>query len=91
MGGLLPHFWMREFFSYFSLISIKILWNMLWNISFRTFGEKKSEKKLFEVTSRDLQKCGSWPPIVLSPSFQIWNYKNSTFSDPNAVKIVKIV
>ena len=58
---------------------------------FSNFWWKKSEKKIFEVMSRDLQKCGSWPPIVLSPSFQIWNYKNSTFSDPNAVKIVKIV
>ena len=29
--------------------------------------------------------------LTLSPSFQEWNYKNNTFSDPNAVKIVKIV
>ena len=41
--------------------------------------------------SRDLQKCGSRPPIELSPSFKEWNYKNNSFSDPNFVKIVKIV
>ena len=63
-GGLLPHFWLGDFFSYFHWISIKKLLDMLWKCVFRTFGEKNVEKTLrvwCHVTSKSAVVD---PPIV---------------------------
>ena len=65
MGGLLPHFFCFQFFSYFHLFSTKNLSKVLRFFLLLTFSGKTGQNFSPKVLKLAFQKCGRRPPIVL--------------------------
>ena len=90
LGGQLPHFWLIDFFVTFPLNFYQKPIKYVMDYSFSNFSRKKIQKYFVGVGSRDLGKCGSWPPIKLSPSFQYVNFENYTSTESIFGKINNI-
>ena len=63
IGGLLPHFFCFQFFSYFHLFSTKNLSKVLRFFLLLTFSGKTGQKFAREVLKLAFQKCGRRPPL----------------------------